>query len=194
MNDKWNFRTYFLGYVLFQIFINSKIEQSNSVSIFFLGCLDNCLRFLILKSKSIYKNNRLMFFDKMIVFFLWRTFPTTLWHQFIELTFLNELFGDIQSSDKFPVDENLRECRPTRVLPRPIPHLLVLDDVVKSILYFVVFENLEQTSSKSTFWVFRCSFDKYNERTALYHVFHFGMPHNFVLFKLYFMLICNFCQ
>lgn len=71
---------------------------------------------------------------------------------------------------------NLGICRPPTVISKPIPHILILDNIIKSKRNVIVFQQRKKGLCKSTFWIVDSSLYEDDYLRFFQDAFDFWMP------------------
>jgi hypothetical protein len=131
-----------------------------------------------------------MFFEESLIFLFGTSYPTAFREKWQELSFGNQFFADIKTSNEFSLAVDLGISRPSTVVSEPIPHILVFDNVVESKLYLVLFQHFEHGLRESAFGFARSSFDEDDHRRFAENAFDLWVPDLLLLLEVQSMSFC----
>ncbi len=156
--------------------------------LFFLS-IQKSFGFFAFKWKVVCKCNHFVLNCQKFVFLLRVLSFGTFRNYFAELTFGNQIFDNIQTSDKVAICIQLWVCGPVLVGSEPVSHQLIFDDIVECELNLVILENLKQCSCESAFWIFWSTFNENNDRAAWKDGLNFREPDLLICVILFSVLL-----
>ena len=151
---QWKFLFGDFQNMVLQIFIQRKIYDSD---IFLFKVLTHLFHkkfvFFVLKAEAVSQNQKWVFLQQNSILLSSPSDSTAFGKQRNKLSFGHQIFTDIKSSNELPLTINLGVCGPSTVISNPVPHVLILNNIVVGELNLVFLQYFEHSLCKSAFWV-----------------------------------------